>query len=79
MVGSITENVVLNHLLSNPLDNAMKQVSSVMGPAFPVLSADLPISKISQYINKQQPAVMAQDKAGVLHIVSEYDLIQALG
>jgi cystathionine beta-synthase len=79
MVGSITENVVLNHLLSNPLDNAMKQVSSVMGPAFPVLSADLPIGKISQYINKQQPAVMAQDKAGVLHIVSEYDLIQALG
>jgi cystathionine beta-synthase len=79
MVGSITENAVLNFLLENPVFNAEKAVSTVMGAAFPTIQEDLPMSKLGRIINKSVPAVFVKNKAGVLHIVTEYDIIQAIG
>ncbi|MBK7939844.1 MAG: pyridoxal-phosphate dependent enzyme [Lewinellaceae bacterium] len=78
VVGSITETQVLHFLLENPLQNSEKTARDVMGKAFPVVNDDLPISQLNRYISKEIPAVIATDRSGVLHIVTQYDLIQSL-
>lgn len=78
IVGSITERQVLHILLENPLHNSEKQLREVMGASFPVVQDDLPISQLNRYIDKNNQAVIAKDRSGGLHIVTQYDLIQAI-
>lgn len=78
IVGSITETQVLHILLENPLNNSEKLLSEVMGAAFPVVKEDLPISQLSHYISKEMPAVIAQDRSGGVHILTQYDVLQAI-
>lgn len=78
VVGSITETQVLHILLENPLQNSEKALKSVMGEAFPQVKDDLPISHLNRYISKETPAVIATDRSGGMHIVTQYDLIQAI-
>ncbi|MBK8705637.1 MAG: pyridoxal-phosphate dependent enzyme [Saprospiraceae bacterium] len=77
-VGAVTENTVLTYLLENPMQNTEKTVESVMGDPFPVVSEDLPFNQLSKYISKTIPAVLAKDKAGGIHILTQYDIIQAV-
>ncbi len=78
MVGSITETNILSFLLENPAGNKDHSVNSIMGDAFPIVEADLPYRQLSRYINKKIPAVIVRDKAGSLHILTQYDIIQAV-
>ncbi len=78
VVGSITEIQVLHFLLENPLNNAERNLRDVMGEAFPIVQEDLPISQLSKYISKTIPAVIAHDRTGGMHIVTQYDLIQVI-
>jgi len=78
IVGSITETQVLHFLLENPLQNSEKSLREVMGSAFPMVKDDLPISQLNRYISKEIPAVIATDRSGALHIVTQYDVIQSL-
>lgn len=78
IVGSITETQVLHFLLENPMHNSEKTVRDIMGKAFPVVKDDLPISQLNRYISKEIPAVIATDRSGVLHVVTQYDVIQSL-
>ena len=78
IVGSVTENIVLTDLLENPLQNSEKLVASIMNEAFPVVAEDLPIKQLSKFINRKIPAVLARDRAGNLHIITKYDIIQTV-
>ena len=78
IVGSITETAVLSYLLQNPLHNTDKSVAEIMGDPFPMVAVDLPFSKLSHYISKKIPAVIAKDQVGMLHIITKYDIIQAV-
>ncbi|MEL6863292.1 MAG: pyridoxal-phosphate dependent enzyme [Bacteroidota bacterium] len=78
MVGSITESTVLKHLLDNPGANNDKEVAAIMNAAFPVVEEDLSCKQLARYISKEVPAVIAKDKAGALHILTQYDIIQAV-
>ncbi|MEM9921864.1 MAG: pyridoxal-phosphate dependent enzyme [Bacteroidota bacterium] len=78
MIGSITESAVLSSLLENPLNNAELDVSSIMGTAFPIVEEEMTCKQLTRYINKKIPAVIAKDKAGTLHILTQYDIIQAV-
>jgi len=78
VVGSITEAAVLSYLLENPMQNAEKKVSAIMGAPFPVVPENMPFSQLSRYIDRSIPAVMAKDRAGTLHILTQYDIIQAM-
>jgi cystathionine beta-synthase len=78
VVGSITETQVLHFLLENPLQNSEKPLKEVMGSAFPMVQPDLPISQLSRYMSKEIPAVTVIDRSGGMHIVTQYDLIQAI-
>lgn len=78
MAGSVTESAVLSYLLENPIQNAEQKVESIMGDPFPLVEDEMAGSQLSRFISKQIPAVIAKDKAGALHIVTEYDIIQTL-
>ncbi len=78
VVGSITETQVLNILLENPLQNSERLLKEVMGAAFPIVKDSMPISQLNKYISKEIPAVIAHDRSGSMHIVTQYDLIQAI-
>ncbi|MEI6408527.1 MAG: pyridoxal-phosphate dependent enzyme [Bacteroidota bacterium] len=78
IVGSITENQILHILLENPLQNSEKALRDIMGEAFPQVNDSLPISQLNRYISKEVPAVIATDRSGGMHIVTQYDLIQAI-
>ncbi len=78
IVGSITESTVLSYMLENPLNNTEKQVETIMGEPFPVVSEDLSSSQLSKYISRKIPAIVAKDKAGTMHILTQYDIIQAM-
>ncbi len=78
MVGSITENAVLTYLLENPMKHAEHLVEEVMDPPFPIVQEDLPVKQLNRYISKKIPAVMMKDKAGSMHILTKYDIIQAV-
>jgi cystathionine beta-synthase len=78
IVGSITETQVLRILLENPLANSERPVREIMDSPFPTVQDDLPISQLNRYITKELPAVIVRDRSGGAHIVSQYDLIQAI-
>ena len=78
MVGSITESALLSFLLENPFQNGEKKIDEIMGEPFPIVNEDLTCKQLVLYINKKLPAVVAKDKAGGLHILTEYDIIQAV-
>ena len=76
IVGSVTEGILLTHLLENPGDQTNKQVSTIMGKALPLVEVELPCRQLSGYFSKEIPAVIAKDKAGQYHILTKYDIIQ---
>ncbi|MCC7245417.1 MAG: pyridoxal-phosphate dependent enzyme [Saprospiraceae bacterium] len=78
IAGSITETQVLHFLLENPLQNAERSLREVMGAPFPIVREDLPISQLNKFISKEIPAVVVSDRSGGQHIVTQYDVIQAI-
>ena len=65
-------------MFSNP-DIKNESVESVMEHSFPVVDFDTPVERLSTLINKENGAVLSKDEAGNFHIVTKYDVIQALG
>lgn len=78
IVGAVSEGGLFNRLIDDAnLKDA--QIRQVMQPAFPQVGMDTPIEKLSSYINKENGAVLTKDDSGSYHIVTKYDIIQALG
>jgi cystathionine beta-synthase len=78
IVGALSENDVLTCLLANPIENSDELIGKIMAAPFPVVEESLPVNKLNLYINKKSQAVIAVDKAGTNHIVTKYDIIQAM-
>ena len=77
-VGSITEHDLLSYLLENPAQNGETPVHTIMGAPFPLVDELLGLSQLRNYLDKHIPAVMARDKTGGLHIITQWDVIQAI-
>ena len=77
-VGAISESGLFQKVFSDP-DLRSAKVESVMEPAFPVVDFNAPLEKLRSLINKDNGAVLGKDEAGNFHIVTKYDVIQALG
>jgi cystathionine beta-synthase len=77
-MGAISEGGLFQKIFHNP-EIKNSTVAEVMEPGFPVVSFDTPVEKLSHLINKENGAVLAKDDAGNYHIVTKYDVIQALG
>jgi cystathionine beta-synthase len=77
-VGAISEGGLFRKIIDNP-DLRTVKVEEVIEKPFPLVSFDTPVEKLSHLINKENGAVLAKDEGGTLHIVTKYDVIQALG
>ncbi len=78
VVGAITESKLFNLLLEDA-EVKNKQVGALMEKPFPEVSADVAVDKLAKFITKENPAVLAKDSTGNLHIITKYDIISALG
>ncbi len=78
IVGSITESLILNYILENPMLHTEHEVSSVMTDPFPKVSVDIALKDLNKYITKEVPAVIAVEKSGQTHVITQYDIIQAI-
>jgi cystathionine beta-synthase len=77
-IGAISEGGLFQKVFDNPEIKNFK-ISDVMEPLLPVVAFDTPVEKLSSLINKGNGAVLAKDEAGNFHIVTKYDVLQALG
>lgn len=77
-IGSISESGLFQKIFDNP-DIKNSIVRDVLEPIFPLVDFETPVERLSHLINKENGAVLAKDEAGNLHIVTKYDVIQALG
>ena len=77
-IGAISENGLFQKIFSNP-DIKHDKVEKVMERPYPLVEFNTPVEKLSTLINKENGAVLSKDEAGNYHIVTKYDVIQALG
>ena len=77
-IGSISENGLFQKVFSNP-DIKNESVENVMEHSFPIVDFATPVERLSTLINKENGAVLSKDETGNFHIVTKYDVIQALG
>jgi cystathionine beta-synthase len=77
-IGTISENGLFNHLFSNP-ELKSEKISAVIEPPLSVVPFDTPVERLSSLIDKQRNALLTRDEAGNYHIITQYDVIQALG
>jgi len=75
--GAISESGLFDQLLQNP-EIKTQPVRSVMEKAYPEVSFDMPVERLSSYINKENGALLSRDESGSYHIVTKYDIIQSL-
>lgn len=77
IVGSITEHRILN-LLVDDANNKSQQIGKVMNKPFPVVELSATGTNISKLISKDNNAVMVKANSGKWHIITEFDLIEAM-
>ena len=77
-MGAISESGLFQKIFNNP-EIKNSKVEEVLEPSFPLVAFDTPVEKLRSLINKENGAVLAKDEAGNFHIVTKYDVIQALG
>lgn len=78
IVGSVHENLVLSYLLENPMQNAERKIEEIMEAPFPNVPSDLPVKQLNKYISRKIPAVITTDNSGLMYILTQYDIIQAI-
>lgn len=78
LIGAISEGGLFQKIFDNP-EIKNSKVQEVIEPLFPIVEFDTPVEKLSHLINKENGAVLSKDEAGNYHIVTKYDVIQALG
>jgi len=66
-------------MMSNGQDIKQKKIGDVLEKPYPIVSFDTPVERISTLISRENGAVLGKDDTGHYHIVTKYDVIQALG
>jgi cystathionine beta-synthase len=77
IIGAVSERGLFNQLL-NGIDMRETSIADIMEPSYPTVEFETPVEKLSQMMSKENGAVLAKDEAGNYHIVTKYDVIQAL-
>lgn len=76
-VGSVSQNGLFKKIMQHA-DIKDKQIKEVMENPVPMVAMDLPVDRLSNYINKENNAVLAKDDSGNMHIITQYDVLNAL-
>lgn len=78
IVGSVNQSRLLEYILSNPMEHTGNAVAEIMGEPFPTVKMDMAAKDLNKYISKYNEAVVTEDNSGTLHILTQYDILQAL-
>ena len=78
MVGAVSENGLFQKIFSNP-DLKNETIRGIMEPMLPLVDFNTSIEKLKHFITKDIGAVISKDEVGNYHIITKYDVIQALG
>lgn len=80
VVGSLTEKVILEKLVSAPKpEEVSKQpIEKIMEEAFPTVNDETPISMVSALLS-YEPAVIVAKRGKVLGIITKADLLKVIG
>jgi cystathionine beta-synthase len=76
-IGAISEGGLFDRLL-NDASIKNQPVSEVMEKPYPIVAFDMPVERLSSYINKENGAILSKDDSGAYQIVTKYDIIQSL-
>lgn len=76
MMGCITQNGLFKKLMEDA-DIKHKKVADVLEAAMPIVHMDTRVDHLTQYINKDNGAILAKDDSGDFHILTKYDIINA--
>lgn len=77
VIGKVTESDILNALLEKPGSKSI-EVKHIMTAPFPFVDLNTSIDKLSALINKDNNAVLVEDKTGNFEIITQYDIINAI-
>ncbi len=77
VVGKLTEGDILDALLEKPSIRSAK-VDTIQTASFPFVDLNTSIDRISGLINKENSAVLVEDKNGKIEIITQYDIINAI-
>jgi cystathionine beta-synthase len=78
-IGAISESGLFARLMNNGTDIKGKKIGEVLEKPYPIVSFDTPLERLSTLISRENGAVLGKDESGDYHIVTKYDVIQALG
>lgn len=77
-VGSLNDSALFESIMEKPeLRDA--EISKIMLAPFPLVKPDTLIENVSRLINKNNQAVLMTDMGGNTHIITKYDVIDAVG
>lgn len=77
-VGSLTDSHLYASICENP-DLKQAKVEVLMQKKFPFVNAQAKLDEISKSINRENEAVLVKDMLGAVHIITKYDIIEAIG
>lgn len=75
-VGTITQHGLFRRMMEDP-QWAERNLAEIMDAPLPLVDFELPLSKLSYYISRENRAVLTQDEGGQFHILTQYDVLDA--
>ena len=79
VIGAISESGLFSRMMTGTSDLKGKKIAEVLEKPYPVVGFDTPLERLSSLITRENGAVLGKDDSGNYHIVTKYDVIQALG
>ena len=79
--GGITSTVTQAGLFKKLIENNDVKdfnIADVKENELPVVEMNMPLERLSHFINKENGAVLAKDESGQYHIITKYDVLNAL-
>jgi cystathionine beta-synthase len=77
ITGSVSQNGLFKKLMQD-INLKEQQVETVQEAAIPVVAMNTPIERLTGYITKDNGAILAKDETGDYHIITKYDVLNAL-
>jgi cystathionine beta-synthase len=77
-VGSLSDSHLYASICDNP-ELKQARVSDLMQKSFPFVNPQSKLEEVSKQINRENEAVLVRDMLGAVHIITKYDIIEALG
>jgi len=76
--GSLSDSHLYARLIDNP-ELRNEPVRKLMQKPFPFVNPQAPLEEVSSLINRENDAVLVRDMLSEVHIITKYDIIEAIG